>query len=95
VHLPFLIAFMLIALIYLLMMLIPTLTITELGIRGSVTLTVFGLYFEKTGLWNEQLSFSVLAASSMVWLINLALPALLGAMLSFRLRFFRKNIDHV
>lgn len=95
VHLHFLPAFMLIAVIYLLMMLIPTLTITELGIRGSVTLTVFGLYFEKAGLWNEQLSFSVLAASSMVWLINLAMPALLGALLSFRLRFFRKNIDHV
>ncbi len=88
-------AIMLISVIYLLMMIIPTLTITELGIRGSVSLYVFGLYFEKLGLWDSQTSFAVLAASSMVWFINLALPALIGALLSFRLKFIRKNIDHV
>lgn len=88
-------AIVLISVTYLLMTLIPTITITELGIRGSVTVGVFGLFFETRGFWNEEMSFAVLAASSAIWLINLVLPAVVGGLLAFRLKFFRKNIDHV
>ena len=88
-------AIVLISVTYLLMTLIPTITITELGIRGSVTVGVFGLFFETRGYWNEEMSFAVLAASSAIWLINLVLPAVVGGLLAFRLKFFRKNIDHV
>lgn len=88
-------AFMLISVIYLLMTLIPTITITELGIRGSVSAGVFGLYFEQTGVWNAEMAFQVIAASSALWLLNLVIPSLLGALLTFRLKFFRRNIDDV
>lgn len=85
---PYLTGLTLISLIYLLMTLIPTIAISELGIRGSVTMAVFTLYFDNdfghTGM-------VVLTASSMLWLINLAFPALLGAFAVNRLRFIRAD----
>jgi uncharacterized membrane protein YbhN (UPF0104 family) len=78
----------LISLIYLLMTWIPTIAISELGIRGSVAVAVFAMYFGES---STQTSMVVLAASSMLWLINLALPALMGAVAVNRLRFIRSN----
>ncbi|MCE1200500.1 MAG: flippase-like domain-containing protein [Bacteroidia bacterium] len=85
---PYLTALTLISMIYLLMTLIPTIAISELGIRGSVTVAVFALYF---GADVAQTGMVVLAASSMLWLINLAFPALLGAFAVNRLRFIRTD----
>ena len=83
-------AIILIGVIYLLMTIIPTIALTELGVRGSVSLYVFALYLEAFGLWNEQTSLGVLSATSLLWLINLALPALLGVIFIYSLRFFRR-----
>lgn len=71
-----------IALSYFVMSIIPTIAITELGIRGAVSIYFFG-----------QLSPNVegiISASSMLWLINLVLPALLGVLFIFEMKFFRK-----
>lgn len=85
---PYLTGLTLISLIYLLMTFIPTFAISELGIRGSVTVAVFALYFNESA---EQTGMIVLAASSMLWLMNLAFPALLGAFAVNRLRFIRND----
>lgn len=95
IHTSYPVAFMLISVIYLLMTLIPTITITELGIRGSVTAGVYSLYFEQAGLWSAEKAFQVIAASSALWLLNLVIPSILGALLSFKLKFFRRHIDDV
>ena len=83
-------AIVLIGLIYLLMTIIPTIALTELGVRGSVSLYVFALYLEPLGLWGQNSSLGVLSATSILWLINLALPALLGVIFVYSLRFFRR-----
>jgi len=83
-------AMMLISLIYFVMAVIPTIALTELGIRGSVTLYFFGIYFTGMGGITDQNSFGILAASTLLWVINLGLPALLGSLFVFRLKFFRK-----
>jgi len=85
-----------ISVVYLLMTIIPTIALTELGVRGSVSLFVFGLYFETLNLWNEQIGLGVISASTLLWLLNLALPALLGTFFVYSLRFFRskKNDNH-
>ena len=92
VRVPYLNALVLIALIYLIMAIIPTIALTELGIRGSVALYIFGLYFGQvfpaTGINNV----GIFAASTMLWMINLGIPAVVGIIFVFRLRFFRKNI---
>ncbi len=85
------VSMMLIGVIYLMMTVIPTIAMTELGVRGSVSIYVFNYYFENWGLWNEGLKQSVMASSSMLWIINLGIPALIGAFFVFKLRFFRNG----
>ena len=85
------IAMVLIGLVYLLMAVIPTIALTEIGVRGSVSLFVFALYLEPIGMWTENLGLGIASASTMLWLFNLAFPALLGTIFVYSLRFFRKN----
>jgi len=91
VRLPFFDALVLIALTYLIMAVIPTIALTELGIRGSVALYVFGLYFNQNGPASHAASLGIFSASTLLWLINLGIPALIGTFFVFRLQFFRKE----
>ncbi|MCX6249373.1 MAG: lysylphosphatidylglycerol synthase transmembrane domain-containing protein [Bacteroidetes bacterium] len=80
-----------IAIIFFIMTIIPTITLTELGIRGSVALFFFSFVFPK----DESVSIGILSASVLLWAINLALPALIGSVFVFRLTFFRKNPNQI
>ena len=91
VRIPYFNAIVLISLIYFTMAIIPTIALTELGIRGSVALYFFGLYVGKSSLIDGTNNFGVFAASTILWMINLGLPALIGSIFVFRLQFFRKN----
>lgn len=91
VDISYYMAMVLIGLVYLLMAVIPTIALTEIGVRGSVSLFVFALYFQPLSLWSENLGLGVASASTLLWLFNLALPALLGIFFVYSLRFFRKN----
>ncbi len=84
-------AMMLVCLVYIMMTIIPTVALTEIGVRGSVSLFVFQLFLAPKELWSESIGLGVAAASTVLWLINLALPALLGIVFVYSLRFFRKN----
>ena len=64
-----------IALSFLLTSLIPSIALGELGVRGSVNLHLFSL--------NHSNDTAVLVASFLLWLINLAVPALIGAVCTF------------
>lgn len=61
---------------------IPTIAITEIGIRGSVALFFFGLVSVN--------AIGILSATFVMWVINLLLPALIGTIFIFSLKFFRK-----
>ncbi|MDP1620892.1 MAG: lysylphosphatidylglycerol synthase domain-containing protein [Bacteroidales bacterium] len=91
VRIPYLNALVLIPIIYLIMAIIPTIALTELGVRGSVALYVFGLYFGNFLPLTGEIYFGVFAASTLLWLINLGIPALIGTIFVFRLQFFRKK----
>jgi hypothetical protein len=69
---------------------IPTIALTELGVRGSVVIFLFELYFSKSGLYTEAIGLAVFTASSALWLINIILPALVGTIFVYRLKFFRQ-----
>lgn len=60
---------------------IPTITLAELGVREVVSLSVFALVST-----NE---FGIVATSFLIWSINLAIPALAGAILVFRAKIFK------
>jgi len=89
-NLPIIEGFILIPVIYLIMALVPTVALVELGIRGSVSIFVIGLYFKKFGIGNGDTELIILAASSVLWVINLVIPAVLGTFFVFNLKFWRK-----
>lgn len=82
-------AMALIALVYFIMAIIPTVALTELGVRGSVAIYLFGLWSAKAGLPAGSADAGVFAASTLLWMVNIAIPALAGAVFAFKLRFFR------
>lgn len=92
VPIPYLPGLIVISIIFFVMTMIPSVAITELGIRGSVTLYIFGLFFAQSGIENLSIEIGTVAASSTLWLINLAIPSLIGAIFVFNLKFFRKNV---
>lgn len=81
---PVFMMFAAIAVTFLFVSAIPTFFITELGIRGSVSVAVIGIFSSNTS--------GILAASTLLWIINIALPAVIGAAFVFRLKFFRKHL---
>lgn len=87
IFIPYFIFISLVAVVYLFMAVIPLSAIWEPAIRGSVALLVFGLYFGSDVLFQPAL----LAASTGLWAINLAIPALTGSMLVMRKNVFNQN----
>lgn len=69
--------------LFLILAIIPTLTLAELGIRGKVSLFLFGMYSTNT--------MGILAAAGGIWLLNLIIPACLGGLILLRLQYFRKR----
>lgn len=93
VRIPYFTALNLIAVIYLIMAVIPTVALTELGIRGSVALYIFGLFFGQLLPMTAKINMAVFAASTLLWIVNLGIPALFGTLFVFRLQFFRKKSE--
>lgn len=83
VDISYLSAMMMVSMTYFVMTAVPTIAITELGVRGSIA-----VYF--LGMLSTNVT-SIFLASSMLWLINLAVPALIGVTFIFQLKFFRKS----
>lgn len=83
VKVPLLEGLMMVGLSYYVMTIIPTIAITELGIRGTVSLYFIGQLSDNVA--------GIVSASSVLWFINLVLPALLGVVFIFEMKFFRKE----
>ncbi len=84
-------ALMVIPVIYIITTAIPTIALSELGVRGSVSIFFIGVFMHGHPLGVADLELRVFAASTAIWLINIALPALVGTAFVFRLRFIKKN----
>lgn len=73
IELSFWISLVSISQIYLVMTLIPTFALTEIGVRGSVALLILGCF--------SPFTTGIMAASVTLWIINLAIPALAGSII--------------
>ena len=73
VPIPFWSGLMVIALIFFVQTIIPSFTLTEIGVRGQVS--VYLLSF----LLSADYSLRIIDASVSLWLVNLILPAIIGA----------------
>lgn len=76
---------MMIGVIWFIMAAIPSFALAELGIRSSVAVSLFSIYFDHSTMDTSR-TFSIIAASSLLWIINIALPALIGSLFINRLR---------
>lgn len=65
-----------------LMAILPTVALAELGVRGQISIALFGLFSTNT--------IGIIATVSGIWLINLIIPALAGSLLILGIRIFRK-----
>ncbi len=65
-------------LIYFTMAFIPIFTITEIGVRGSLAITIFSIFVtNQTGIF---------LSMTLLWIINIALPAFVGSFFLFKLK---------
>ena len=83
VHVSFVDGFILIPTMLFFISIIPTIAITEIGVRGSLALFFFGLVSGNV--------VGILSATFVMWIINLLLPALIGMIFIFSLKFFRRQ----
>ena len=72
-----------ISLSFLIVAIVPSVALAELGIRGSAALACIGMFSSD--------HIGIIAASFTLWIINIALPAIAGAFFVFGLKFFREK----
>lgn len=77
---------------YLLMTVIPYITITEIAVRGGVCISVFEAWLNIKGI-STSFTMMVFSASTMLWLYNLAIPAILGLFFIRKLKFIRRSYE--
>jgi hypothetical protein len=65
--------------------------LSEIGIRGSIAMGVIDYYFNTTLQMNVNFNIEVIAATSVLWLINIALPAFIGNLFVLKLNFFKEK----
>ncbi len=75
--------------LYLMLLAIPTVALTEIGVRGSVSVFIFGLMAGARGLDASDV-LAIISASTLIWFLNIAVPSLAGVLVVFRLKFFRR-----
>jgi Lysylphosphatidylglycerol synthase TM region len=78
VNVPIAAGFCMAALFFWIMAVIPSIALTELGIRGSVCIFLFQHYSDNT--------VGMLAATTGIWLLNLIIPSVIGSLLIIRMR---------
>ena len=71
-----------VSILFLLIAIVPTIPIAELGVRGEISIKVFGLFSSNT--------LGIVSAAGFIWLINLIIPALVGSLFVLSLRIFKR-----
>ena len=69
--------------LFLVLALIPTITIAELGVRGEASIQLFGLLSSNT--------VGIAATAASIWVVNLIIPALAGSIFVIGIKIFRNN----
>jgi MFS family permease len=67
---------------FLLLAIVPTIALAELGFRGKLSLQLFGLFSTNT--------VGIVATAAGIWIINLIIPAIAGSLFILGIRLFRK-----
>lgn len=73
----------LITIMFLALAIVPTIALAELGVRGKISIFLFGAFSANT--------VGIVFTASAIWLINLVLPALAGSLFVIGIKFFRNK----
>lgn len=77
-----------IAVYYLFLTFIPTVIYSEIGVRGSLSIYLFGVLMWLTSTPDYDYSWAVTFATVFVWFVNIVIPAIIGSFFTYRLKFF-------
>ncbi len=73
----------LITVMFLALAIVPTIALAELGVRGKLSMYIFGLFSINT--------LGILFTATTIWLINLVVPALAGSLFILGIKLFRNK----
>jgi len=76
-------AFWLVTVMFLILAVVPTIALAEVGLRGQVSLELFGLFSSN--------KIAIIAAAAGIWFINLIVPALMGSLLILSIKIFKNK----
>jgi hypothetical protein len=74
---------MMVSVLFLVLAMVPSIALAELGFRGKVSLQLFGLLSTN--------HLGIIAAAAGIWIINLIIPAIAGSILILGIRFFKSK----
>lgn len=77
-------AWWLVSILFLVLAIIPTIAMAEIGIRGKLALELFG--------WVSTNQLGIISAAISIWLINLIIPAIIGSLLIIRIKIFSTRL---
>ena len=77
------VGFWLIAILFLMLAIIPSIALLELGLRWQYNLFLFGLFSTN--------AIGIYAVATGIWLINLVLPAIIGTILMLGVKVFKET----
>ncbi|MCW3088755.1 MAG: Lysylphosphatidylglycerol synthase region [Sediminibacterium sp.] len=83
VQVSFLDAATMVGVMFLVLAIVPTIALAELGFRGKVSLQLFGLFSTNT--------IGIVATAAGIWIINLIIPAIAGSLFILGIRLFRNK----
>ena len=76
-------ALWLITVMFLALAIVPTIALAELGVRGKISIFLFGVFSPNT--------LGIVLTASSIWLINLVVPALAGSLFILGIKLFRSK----
>jgi hypothetical protein len=82
VQIPWLDAVWLTCTMFVALAIIPTLPVAEIGLRGELSLQLFGLISTNV--------IGIVATAAGIWVINLIIPAIAGSLFILSIKLFRK-----
>lgn len=76
-----------VAAVFFIMMAIPSVALAELGVRSSVALSVFSVWFGLSSKLSDEVTMGIMVSASVLWIINIAIPAFIGSFYVGQLNF--------
>lgn len=83
VNINFPIGMWLIAVLFLVLAIVPSFAIADLGIRGQFSVALLGVYSDNT--------IGIITTTFGIWILNLFIPALAGSILILSIKFFKEK----